>query len=62
MVIEILNDTTLNGLPMVYASENTFQHNSNYNVENITFRYIISSISWISNSPLLLKSCHVHSS
>ena len=42
MVIEILNDTILNGLPMVYASENTFQHNSDYNVENITFKYIIS--------------------
>ena len=42
MIIEILNDTILHGLPMTSTSEHTLQYNSDHNVENITFKYIIS--------------------
>ena len=58
MVIGILNDT--HGLPTTSTSEHTLQYNPDHNVENISFKYIMSNISWISNSPLLLKVCHVH--
>ena len=42
MVIAILNDTILYGLPMASTSEHTLQHNSDHNIENISFKYIIS--------------------
>ena len=42
MVIEILNNTILHGLPMTSTSEYTLQHNSSHYVENITSKYIIS--------------------
>ena len=42
MVIEILNDTILHGLHMTSTREHTLQYNSNHNVKNISFKYIIS--------------------
>ena len=42
MIIEILNDTILHGLPMTSKSEHTLQYNTDINVKNITFKYIIS--------------------
>ena len=42
MIIEILNDTILHGLPMTSKSEHTLQYITDTNVKNITFKYIIS--------------------
>ena len=42
MIIEILNDTILHGLPLASTSKHTLQYNTDLNVENITFKHIIS--------------------
>ena len=42
MVIEILNDIILHGLPMSSTNKHIIHHNSNHNIENISFKYIIS--------------------
>ena len=42
MIIEIINNTILHGLPMTSTNEQSLQHNSDHDVNNITFKYIIS--------------------
>ena len=42
MIIEILNDTILHGLPLASTSKHTLQYNTDLNVENMTFTHIIS--------------------
>ena len=42
MIIEILNDTILHGLPLASTSKHTLQYNTDLNVENVTFKHIIS--------------------
>ena len=41
MVIEILNDILLLGLPMSSTNKHIIHHDSNHNIENISFKYII---------------------
>ena len=60
MIIEILNDTILHGQPLASTSKHTLQYNTDLNVENITFKHIISKYRLDSNRELLLKLCHVH--
>ena len=70
MVIEILNDVILQGLPMTsVTSEHALQTEHNHNVENLSFKCIISkykldfkqSVAFeIMSCSFILKSLKVH--